>query len=390
MLSRWIAIIVAFVFFVVVGARSARADSSAAHSVSVAVLAIDSDDADEQAEGLTGALRSRVRASQGWSLIETTQSLGMLTAALRCSGKPIGLDCEQRISDQIKSERYIFGYITKGPASQVTAEIHLYQKGKPDTVVKESYSDNLKDQNDDTLRKIAQRILEKLGGSAVGVVVVHFANESGEVVIDGDKRVPMEKGLARVELSPGSHSVEVAATGQPAQKRNVLVTAGKETAIELVAAKPVEPPKQEKPFPTRKVIGAAAMAVGVALGAFAVERLIKYNQLQNDLKNDPSYGPDKFQKTDGPVDACQAKLADGTVSQNACNKSKEAKTVSTTGIVVGSVGGALLLGGAYLFFFGSGPAEARASASAKPQRRKTQILPALGVGSGGVLVSGAF
>src|SRR4051812_45323916 len=74
----------------------AHADSSAAHTVPVLVLSLDSDDAEEHADALTGALRSRIRASQGWSLVETTQSLGMLTAALRCPAKPLTADCEQR------------------------------------------------------------------------------------------------------------------------------------------------------------------------------------------------------------------------------------------------------------------------------------------------------
>src|SRR3712207_8186527 len=46
----------------------------------ISVLTFDSDDAEEQAEGLTVALRSRIAHSQGWSLVETSQSLGMLAA----------------------------------------------------------------------------------------------------------------------------------------------------------------------------------------------------------------------------------------------------------------------------------------------------------------------
>ena len=48
----------------------------------------------------------------------------------------------------------MWGTVQKGPAGQVTAEVHLYQRGKSDTVVREQYADNLKDPNDDALRKI--------------------------------------------------------------------------------------------------------------------------------------------------------------------------------------------------------------------------------------------
>ena len=148
--------------------RLSHADQGGGHTVPVAVLTFDSEDAEDQADAFTGALRSRIRAAQGWSLIETAQSLGMLTAALKCPSRPPP-DCQQRIGEQLKAERYIWGYVAKGPQSgQVTAEIHLYQRGKPDTVIKENYADNLKDQNDDTLRKIAAHVLERLGGQAVG------------------------------------------------------------------------------------------------------------------------------------------------------------------------------------------------------------------------------
>src|SRR5262245_61424963 len=54
----------------------------------IVILAIDSDDAEEQADGLTGALRSKARSSSHFNLVDTSQSLGMLTAALKCPPKP--------------------------------------------------------------------------------------------------------------------------------------------------------------------------------------------------------------------------------------------------------------------------------------------------------------
>ncbi|HVH41633.1 MAG TPA: hypothetical protein VM925_04800, partial [Labilithrix sp.] len=277
MVRRWFTLALLTLVAVVLSPRLARADQSTAHTVPVAVLALDSDDAEEQAEALTGALRSRVRTSQGWSLIETLQSLGMLTAALRCTTKPLAAECEQRIAEQIKADRYIFGYVTRGPqAGQVTAEVHLYQRSKPDTVIRESYADNLKDQNDDTLRAVAQRVLDRLGGSALGTLVVRLGNENGEIVVDGDKRVPLQKGNARLDLAPGSHSVEVAGGG-PSQKRNVLVAVGKETAVDLtLTSPPPAPPVQTSSFPTRKVVGGGLVAVAVPLVVVSVINFIAW------------------------------------------------------------------------------------------------------------------
>jgi hypothetical protein len=56
-----------------------------------------------------------MRAAPGWSLTETTQSLGMLTAALRCPARPT-LECQAKIGEQLKAERYIWGLLAKGLA----------------------------------------------------------------------------------------------------------------------------------------------------------------------------------------------------------------------------------------------------------------------------------
>lgn len=388
MLRRWLALALVVLAFVLLPRGHAHADQSTAHSVSVAVLALDSDDAEEQADALTGALRSRIRASQGWSLVETSQSLGMLTAALRCQTKPISADCEQRIADQIKSERYIFGYVTKGPgANQVTAEIHLYQKSKPDTVIRETYADNLKDQNDEALRKIAQRVLERLGGTAVGTIVVRMGNENGEVIVDGEKRVPLEKGTARLDLSPGSHSVEVAIPGQGPQKRNVLVTAGKETVVDLALATsgPVESPRSEKPFPTRKVLGGGLVAGGLAAGTVSVITLLAYlNALDKG---------EQIQSSTNPLDA---KLPDGKKADEACGKeldnneaicqaNADANKNSTIAWVTGIGGGVLLLAGAYFLVTDGGGDSEKAAA-----KNKTRIVPTFGRSSGGLMLSGSF
>ncbi len=396
MLRRWLALVLVVLAVVSVPRRHARADQSTAHSVAVAVLAFDSDDAEEQADALTGALRSRIRASQGWSLIETSQSIGMLTAALRCPTKPIPAECEQRIAEQIKSDRYIFGYVTKGPqANQVTAEIHLYQKSKADTVIRESYADNLKDQNDDTLRKIAQRVLDRLGGTALGTIVVRMGSENGEVIVDGEKRVPLERGTARLELSAGGHSVEVAVAGQSSQKRNVLVTAGKETVIDLALAStgPLETPKSETPFPTRKVVGAGVAVLGVGAGIVAAVMGTGYLSAKDKgekLQNEP--GASNFQDPKLPPgktadDACgtQEMPSNSTI----CKKNDEAHLKSTLFWVTAPVSVVLLAAGGY-FLFTDGSSTEKGTNAAKARKPRINAAPTVGYDSAGFVLSGSF
>jgi hypothetical protein len=356
--------------------RTARADQPGAHTVPVAVLAFDSEDSEEQAEALTAALRSRIRAAQGWSLIETTQSLGMMTAAFKCPARPTP-ECQQKIAEQIKAERYIFGFVTKGPASgQVTAEIHLYQKGKSDTVLKEAYADNLKDGNDDTLRKIAARIVDRLGGTAVGVIVVKSSESSGDVVVDGEKHVPLDKGTARIELSAGGHSVEVASPNGGTTKRNVIVTAGRETVVEFSAAATTEPPKEASKTNTRRIVGGVTMGAGAVLGAVAVIELVQYLGAL-------SKGDDRAAELDknNPVDGgkpCRE------YDQKCRDIDKDAKLASGLAIGLGA-GAAVAIGvGAYLFFTDPGSEKA---AAAKP---KTRLVPSVGQGSGSLTLVGTF
>ena len=357
--------------------RVARADQPGGHSVPVAVLAFDSEDSEEQADAITSAVRSRIRAAPGWSLIETTQSLGMLTAAMKCPTRPPP-ECQQKIAEQIKAERYIWGFVMKGPTQgQVTAEIHLYQKGKADTVLKESYADNLKDLNDDTLRKIATRIVERLGGTAVGIVIVKSTEQTGEIVVDGEKHVPLAQGTARVELAAGGHSIELAPAGGPAVKRNVVVTAGRETVVEFTPQGAVEPPAEGSPVKTRKIIGGISMGVGAVLGAVAVYEAINWNSLVSDGKD---YA-DTLEKPAQPGRECRE------YDSKCIQIDKDAKTASALAWTLGGAGVVALGVGAFLFFSDSSSSETNKAEAPKP---KTRVVPQVGGNSGGVMVLGSF
>lgn len=403
MLRRWHALVLMMLGAVMMCPRVAQADTGSAHSVSVIVLALDSDDAEEQADALTSALRSRIRASQGWSLTDTTQSLGMLTAALRCPGKPIPADCEQRISEHLKSDRFIFGYVTKGPQpGQVTAEVHLYQKSKPDTIVKESYSDNLKDANDDTLRQKAQHVLERLGGSAVGTIVVKMGNENGEVIVDGEKHAQMQGGVARVDLSPGTHSVEVSThPGVATQKRVVTVTAGKDTVVDLAlqGTEPTgaEPPKESKPFPTRKVVAGGLVGLGIVSGVIGVVFAAKYGSDQSDGKaardNPGSTNQGEVLPAGKKPDDVCGKSGGISSSAKICQINDDAHTHSALGYTFGGIGVGLIAAGVVIYLTGGHHTEGEAppppSASLGPLKNITGT-PMFGQNNNGFALSGSF
>lgn len=386
--------VVALVSFVIASLAlpsAARADVATGPSVPVAVLPLDSDDAEEQADALTGALRSRIRASEGWSVVETSQSLAMLMAALRCT-KPVGDECEQKLAEQIKSERFVFGWVTKGPTrGEVTAEVRLYQRGKPTTVVRERYADNLTDQNDDALRGIAERILEQLGENALGSIVVRMGNLDGEVIVDGSKRVALTDGTAKLALSPGGHSVEVVVPGQPPQKRNVLVAVGKETVLELpVSVEPAlgeSPPTAAKPFPVRAVLGGALIAAGLGAGAVSVVNYLAYEDDQTraaGYQNDPNPQIWKLPAGKKASDVC---VTPDWKQQEICKAEADAVRHSTIAIATAIGGGLLVLGGAVLLITsGSGEGEPTTT-GATP---KPKVAPVFGPGQGGLALTGVF
>lgn len=382
MFRRGLASLLFLVLSLFVLPRMAHADQPGPHTVPVAVLTFDSEDAPDQADAITGALRSRIRAAQGWSLIETTQSLGMMTTALRCSTRP-SEECQAKISDQIKSERFIYGYVSKGPTpGAVTTEVHFYQKGKEDTVIKETYAENLKDANDDTLGKIAGRIIERLGGTAVGVVIVRTDGDAaGEIIIDGEKRLPMEKGGTRVELAAGSHAVEVSLEGAPVMKRNVVVTAGRETVLEF------QEPEGAKAaggrgVSTRKVIGGISMGVGVALEAVAVIELVRYLDIQSTgVKN---IAPAELIDQTSPPGSAPRPCREYS---NKCREiDNDSKTASGLAIGAAALGGVALVTGAILFFGGSDQGSEQSTPAA---RTKPKLVPLLGT-TNGLSVVGQF
>lgn len=384
MLRRAFGLMVVALFFLAVP-RVAHADTPSEGTLPVVVLAFDSDDAEEQAEALTGAMRSQVRASTAWSLVETTQTLGMLAAALRCQGKPPNADCLERIAAQVKSDRFVFGYVSKArERGQVTAELHLRQKEKPETVMRETFADNLTDANDDALRAVAATLLSRLGDQAVGHVVVKLRQENGDVVIDGDKRSPMRKGEARFDLAPGTHSLEIA--GNSATKRNVLVTAGQETAIDLAPPPPPPAPSAEWSFPTRKVIGGTLIGGGIALFVVATINGLAW---QDDKDKAAAHvaGPDN------PLDGKAIGQNVSTLCENAlqrklhqtlCGLDDDRVRHSTIfwstlagGVVVSGLGTYLLLSG--------GSSDEKKAGSSRPR-----VDVSFARGGGSLMLSGSF
>ena len=64
------------------------APASSEHGPPLVVLDLESEDAEDQADALSAALRSRIRSTNDFTVVETTQHLSALMIALKCPQKP--------------------------------------------------------------------------------------------------------------------------------------------------------------------------------------------------------------------------------------------------------------------------------------------------------------
>jgi len=350
-------------------------------AATIHVVALDSDDASEdQADALTSALRNQVRNSASFQLVDSNQSLSTLLPALKCPARPDSA-CLARIGDQLKTDRFIWGYVVKAPvAHQVTAEVHLWTRGKAEQVAKETYSDNLKDQNDDALRRIAAQLYERLTGQATqGTIVVHANGATGgNVLVDGRVMGALDHGRATLLVASGQHTVEIQSDGltAPPQAVNVAVNTQADVTFDMKASavtttSPSGPShvKRTIGFITLGVAGAAAVTAGVMVALFASDSgtFNGYrNGISTSVTNICSGGMDL-----GPVNS--------VTWTDACKARSHADTEGSLAWGIGSAAIGLAAVGVILVMTDKGKEE-----GAPPPATSFRVLPTFGPGGGGV------
>ena len=285
--------------------------------------------------------------------------------------------------------------MSKAPGNQVTAEIHLWARGKPDTSTKETYSDNLRDQNDETLRRVATRILDKISGTVTtGTLTVHVTEAEGEVLwVNGQKNRPIEHGAATIELPAGKYDVEVRALGfANAKQEAVLVSAGLDSTVTLKLETAPPPPVETSNAAVsgskvRKVVSWSLVGLGVVAGVVAVVEAVQFMSAKNDLDAARKQVPSNI------TDVCSDNptVAFNSAATTACTKYNQAANDRTLAFISGGVAGALLVTGAVLLLTAPHEAtEPAAPATARAEPR-LQVLPyAFPRGGGGVDLSLTF
>lgn len=366
------------------------------------ILGVVSDDVEEQADALTEALRYQARTLPGLTVGKATQTLDVMTTANKCPQSP-DPTCQQDIGKQLKTSQYLWGVLKKSPADKVTIELHHYVKDKPDHFVSIAYPANLRDQNDEALRKIAKRILVELLGLKTGFVHVTGTGPmaSCAVKLDGQAIGTLRDSTLLAETTPGEHTITT--EGCPAFTGTALVPVSGEVVVTLIepGAKALgggaTTKDEQKYFTGRKIVAASLIGAGIVSGVVSIVFFTRYLGNQSAPQDN---GATWQISSDGSKsvgnkasDICANPGAsegffNGTNNtvRDICSANSASKTNSAVALATGIAGGALILGGAVLWATDSKHKQSDAKATLQP---KVRLQPSIGSTSG-LWLSGTF
>lgn len=254
---------------------TAQASEPGPDTLPIQVIAIQTPDADDQAEALSKALRNAVRATPGWSQAEGDFSLEVLTLSLKCPDPP-DAGCQSRIADQIRADRYIWGVLSKGKNNNVVGEVNFWVRNKGTQKYKLDYSANLTEAQDESLKRVAtDAFLALSGGPPKGEVKVKAGDVAGQVFIDGQPQGALTGGEGTFFVPAGSHELVVKAPGYSDMTTQITVKPNSPTDVV------VAPVKAGDTAPTnwKKIGGFAAVGVGVVsagVGIFQSVQVLGY------------------------------------------------------------------------------------------------------------------
>jgi hypothetical protein len=315
------------------GSGSAQAAEPGPGALPINVIVIQTSDADDQAEALTKALRVAVRAMPGWSLGEGDYSLEVLTLSLKCTDPP-DANCQSRIADQIKSDRYIWGTLKKKPGGTVVGDVHLWVRGKGTSNWPLDYSSNLTEPNDDALKRIAAESISQLtGGPPKGGIHLSVGNVAGQVFVDGQPVGALKAGDGTFMVPSGPHKVTVKAVGYADMESQVVVKpSGPPTDVTLAMV----PLTDNTPLNWRRIGGFGAIGFGVvsAVVGFASMAQVKSAQTTIDAKRTSTPELATF-------DWCASSNATMYGIADACSKGKTFQTMQIVFFPLAAIAGGL-------------------------------------------------
>ena len=329
-------------------ANMASADAPGPNAPPIQVIAIRSDDAEDQADALTAALRNRVRALRGFSLGDGDFALEVLTLGLKCGETP-DETCQIKIGNQIHADRFVWGNVkrSKNP-KQVVAEVHLWTRGRPSTKTEFTFSDNLTAPGDDGLRRLVDEALNIL----------------------------LERQKAPAAVGSAASPAKSAAPRATPPPSNPPTTTAPDAASD-------PPEASDSPVPSgsnlRSILGWTGVGVGGAFIAAGVFSVLRVNSIEGEEKVDryrQGFRPEvnTCDQADAGISSRIAGAATPSEMQSFCST---AGTYQTLELVFFGLGALSAGAGIYLLATDSGAATARS-------RTYFAVTPPLGRSSGRV------
>jgi hypothetical protein len=253
----------------------------------VQIVAIMSDDAYEQAQALTTALKSAVEKDGRWALQSGDYSLEVMVTALNCTTPP-DATCLGKVASKIGADRFVWGSMRK-EGGNVVAKLRFWDQGSLAAETTLKYSSNLNDAAEDNLVEVARGALKELVGAPSGTLVVQAGKANGEVWVAGRRAAKIRNGQVRLALPEGEHEVELRASGYDPVSSTVTIASGEQTELTLeptprsadsAASAPADSPSA--PSSTQRTLGWVAIGVGGAFAAGGVYSMLRVASISED------------------------------------------------------------------------------------------------------------
>jgi len=270
--------------------------------VAVAVLAVKSDEALDQAEALTAALRTAVQLSKGWSLGEANQSLEFLALKMKCA-EPIDAACETRIADVIKADRYLWAVVDFDKTRKsVVGSVNFFVRGKGTSTADVSFSASAT-KPDKLVTTATDAFAKVTGGAPQGGVQVSTGGIAGQLYVDERPLGAIPPAGATIQLPVGMHTITVKAPGHDDASMRVQVQPLGTVVVGLTLVARSEGP----PVDGRMVGGFVSLGLGAGLAGLGTWAAIDVNAVRNDA-GFQTYR-DQFSQNDDVCAAAQAGTA---------------------------------------------------------------------------------
>lgn len=342
----------------------------------VAVLTIQTLDAFEQADALTSALKTAVEQADGWSYqnLGKDQALLFLISSLGCNDPPDEA-CEQKIGDELKVDRFVWGTLAK-ENTEIVGQLHLWTRGTGRKTVQFRFAVGVVVPGDSDFIRLVQEKFEEIAGPPPSAkLTIKAGTVSGTVMVDGKEAGKIVGGTATIDVPKGSHRIVIVADGYEDMETTVDMKAREERSITLM------PVQKSGGVDVQKVLGFTAIGLGVAAAGVATYAGVRVLQINSDLEPlrlntegqyffTPKEGDTEFDGCD-PGDGSYPHLEPNDPSETRdgwIDLCKEGKTMQTLTLAMWPVAGALAGTGIILL------ATADWSGSGKEQARLPWIL----------------